>query len=282
MTIEKEQGREKESADERQVKMAKRSLISAQMLLFEFRSVIGNPYIHIFGVGMPVMMMILICRVVSSEITDPEILSDTVTAVFLGIGTMIPMATVLMGYGMARAKDLEREIPLRMELFGIRKADTLCNNALAEMIYMLVSFCIYFAAGFGIVGVNTPKAAGLFIYVICILALSAIMFCLAYAISSLLKKFGPTYCVTMILYFALMILGGMMGVTYDNMPKGVQMLAKMLPVTYINRDFYLVWRGESYNFMPMLQSYLLFGAVSGILLLISMKQTARKCHSVEA
>ena len=48
MTIEKEQGREKESADERQVKMAKRSLISAQMLLFEFRSVIGNPYIHIF------------------------------------------------------------------------------------------------------------------------------------------------------------------------------------------------------------------------------------------
>lgn len=256
----------------------KRSLFSTRMLLFEFRSIIGNPYVHIFGVGMPVMMMVLICRVAATQVPDEALLSDVVTSVFLGIGTLIPMATVLMGYGVARAKDLEKEIPLRMELFGIRPIVFLCNNALAEISYMLVSFCIYFAVGFFIVGVKSPKAIGFILYIVCILALSGILFCLAYAISSLMKKFGPTYCVTMLLYFALMILGGMMGISYENLPEGIQVIAKMLPITYINRDFYTVWVGESYNFVPMLQAYLLFAAVAGILLFIALKRTARKHH----
>ena len=42
----------------------KRKTVSFQMLGFEFRKVIGNPYVHIFGVGMPVLMMIIITRAV--------------------------------------------------------------------------------------------------------------------------------------------------------------------------------------------------------------------------
>ena len=44
-----------------------KGLISGQMLLFEFRNTIGNPYVHIFGVGMPVLMMIIITRAVAGE-----------------------------------------------------------------------------------------------------------------------------------------------------------------------------------------------------------------------
>ena len=113
---------------------------------------------------------------------------------------------------------------------------------------------------------------------ICILALSVILFCLAHAISSLLRKFSLTYCVTMLVYFAMMILGGMMGISFDNMPGPVQAAAKLLPVTYINRDFYTVWNGESYNFMPMLQSYLLMAAIAGILMFFTLKRTERKLH----
>ena len=136
---------------------------------------------------------------------------------------------------------------------------------------MLISFVLYFAAGFAVVGVEAPKMSGLVIYMICILVLSAIMFCLAYAISGLLKKFGATY-------FGFMVLGGMMGITYDNMPEGLQIAAQMLPITYINRDFHTVWKGESYNYVPMLQSYLLLAAVTGILLFILLKKTARIKH----
>lgn len=253
-------------------------LVSLQMLAFEFRKTIGNPYVHIFGVGMPVLMMIIITRAVGAEIAEGEILSSVVTTVFLGIGSLIPMATIFMGYGVSNAQEIEKGIPLRMELFGIRTGVSLCNRILSELIFMVIAFVIYFVVGYVAVDLKAPKASGAVLYGICILGFSVILFCLSHAISSMLKKFGLTYCVTMLLYFGLMILGGMMGISYDNMPSALQMVAKFLPVTYINRDFYTVWRGESYNFMPMLQSYLLMAAVAGILMFISIRRSSRKLH----
>lgn len=256
----------------------KRKLISFQMLLFEFRKTIGNPYVHIFGVGMPVLMAIIITRAVTGEIVDPEALAAVKTTIFLGIGAMIPMATIFMGYGVSHAQELEKGIPQRMELFGIRVSETLCNRILSEVVFMLIAFLIYFGVGYAFVGVEPPKVWGALLYVICILVFSVILFCMAHAIASLLKKFSLTYCVTMLLYFAQMILGGMMGISYDNMPSVLQAVARMLPVTYINRDFYTVWRGEHYNFVPMLQAYLMMGAMAGILLFLSVRKEMRKLH----
>lgn len=252
--------------------------LSLQMLGFEFRKTIGNPYVHIFGVGMPVLMMIVVTRAVAGEMVDETALSMAETSIFLGIGALIPMATIFMGYGISNAQELEKGIPQRMELFGIRESVSLCNRILSEVIFMLIAFLIYFVAGYVLTDLKTPELGGAVLYVICILGFSVILFCLAHAISSLLRKFALTYCVTMLLYFVLMILGGMMGITYDNMPSGVQFIADFLPVTYINRDFYMVWNGEGYNFGPMLQSYLLMAALAGILMFFTVKRTARKLH----
>lgn len=256
----------------------KRKNVSLQMLLFEFRKTIGNPYVHIFGVGMPVLMMIIITRAVTGEIPDAAMHASVNTTVFLGIGALIPMATIFMGYAVSNAQELEKGIPQRMELFGITPGTTIRNRILAETIFMLLAFLIYFVAGYVVVDLEAPKLSGGVLYVICILGFSVLLFCFAYGISSLLRKFSLTYCVVMLLYFAMMILGGMMGISYENLPSGVQLVAKLLPVTYINRDFYTVWRGESYNFMPMLQSYLLMGAAAGILMFFTLKRTERKLH----
>lgn len=255
-----------------------KKLISGQMLLFEFRNTIGNPYVHIFGVGMPVLMMIIITRAVAGEMPDGPMLSEAMTSVFLGIGALIPMATIFMGYGVSHAQELEKGIPQRLELFGIKISATLCNRILSEFIFMVIAFVIYFVAGYGFVGVETPRVSGAVLYMVCILLFSVILFCLAHAIASLLKKFGATYCVTMILYFVQMILGGMMGISYDNMPSPMQVAAKLLPVTYINRDFYTVWKGKHYDFVPMVQSYLLMGAVAGILLFVTRRRERRELH----
>ena len=110
------------------------------------------------------------------------------------------------------------------------------------------------------------------------IGLGIICFILAHGIANLLGKFGPTYCVTMLLYFGFMVLGGMMGISYDQMSKGMQTVAKMLPMTYISRDFVTVWTGKNYNFMPMIQSYLFLAAIAGILLFIVWKKTERKVH----
>lgn len=254
----------------------RKGLISLQMLLFEFRKTIGNPYVHIFGVGMPVLMMIVITRAVAGEFTDAEAFRVAVTSVFLGIGALIPMATIFMGYGISNAQEMEKGIPQRMELFGIMTGVSLCNRILSETVFMVIAFCVYFAAGYLFTEIKAPEITGVMLYVICILTFSVILFCLAHAISTLLKKFSLTYCVTMILYFVFMILGGMMGITYDNMPSVVQVIAKLLPVTYINRDFYTVWTGGSYNFAPMVQAYLLMAAIAGLLLFLSVKRTARR------
>lgn len=256
----------------------KNSLISLPMILFEFRKTIGNPYVHIFGVGMPILMMIIITRAVVGGMTEGTALADVCTSVFLGIGAMIPMATIFMGYGVSNAQELEKGIPQRMELFGISTSVSMCNRILSEMIFMVMAFSIYFAAGYGLVEIRLPEWSGALLYILCILVFSVILFCLAHGISSLLRKFSLTYCVTMLLYFGMMILGGMMGISYDNMPSVVQAAARLLPVTYINKDFFSVWKGESYNFMPMFQSYLLLGAVAGILLFISAKRGSRKLH----
>lgn len=261
-----------------QNKSKSKKLISWQMLLFEFRNTIGNPYVHIFGVGMPVLMMIIITRAVAGEMPEGPILSAAMTSVFLGIGALIPMATIFMGYGISHAQEMEKGIPQRLGLFGIKVSVTLCNRILSEIIFMAIAFAIYFAVGYGFVGVEAPKVSGGLLYIACILVLSVILFCLAHAIASLLKKFGPTYCVTMILYFVQMILGGMMGISYDNMPSPMQVAAKLLPVTYINRDFYTVWRGEHYDFVPMVQAYLLMGAVAGILLFVTLRKERRELH----
>ena len=252
--------------------------LSMQMLGFEFRKTIGNPYVHIFGVGMPALMMIVVTRAVIGQMVDEAMVSQAETSVFLGIGALIPMATIFMGYGISNAQELEKGIPQRMELFGIRESVSLCNRILSEVIFMVFAFLVYFAAGYGLADLRAPKPVGVLLYVVCILGFSVILFCFAHAISSLLRKFALTYCVTMLLYFVFMILGGMMGITYDNMPDGVQALADFLPVTYINRDFCMVWSGESYNFGPMLQSYLLMGALAGILMFFTVKRTARKLH----
>jgi len=76
----------------------------------------------------------------------------------------------------------------------------------------------------------------------------------------------------MLTYFAFMILGGMMGIPYDSLPEWAKFLAKLLPVTYVNKDFYKIWIGDPYNFMPMVQSFLFLTAVAGILLLFAGKR----------
>lgn len=256
----------------------RRKLISLQMIQFELRNTTGNPYVHIFGIGLPILLVYMLSRVLVSEISNVSIRSMVITSLFLGIGAIIPLATVLIGYSASRAQELEKGIPQRMELFGIKAKESVCNKMISEIIFIIAAFAIYFAFGCLCMGIKAPTVSGALLYVICIFVLSVIVFCLAHALASIFKKFGITYCITMLLYFAIMLFSGMMGVTYENMSEGMQKIARLLPTTYINNDFYTVWTGESYNFMPMVQAYLFLAAIAGILLFVSLKRTARKLH----
>ena len=248
------------------------------MIQYELRNVAGNPFIHIFGVGFPILMSMIISKAAASEIPDNTFIGEIVTSIFLGIGSIIPLATILMGYSSTCSQDIEKGIPLRMQLFGFSEKYTIINRLIAEFIYMTFAFVIYFIVGISVLKIVSPVISGVIIYFICLYIFAAALFILAHAIANLVKKFGLTYMITMIIYFGMMILSGMMGIAVDKLPKGVKVVSNLLPSTYLNKDIYTVWIGKTYNFVPMLQSYIFFFALSGILTFIMIYQSKRNLH----
>ncbi|MDE7310394.1 MAG: ABC transporter permease [Eubacterium sp.] len=250
----------------------KDKIITSFMMKYELLQVIGNPYVHIFGVGLPIMFAIIITKVALAEVPGEEWAPMVTTSIYLGMGALIPMAVLLMGYSVSYAQELSKGIPERMQLFGIKKSVQLCNRALSQLLFLLFAFLIFFTSGYLLSELQRPTMHGLAVYILCMLAFSMICLALAHGLACICRNFGKTYCVSMILYFAFMILGGMMGISYEDLPAWAQAVAKLLPVTYINKDFYKIWTGESYHYMPMLQSFLFLGAVSGILLFFALKR----------
>lgn len=253
-----------------------RKKLSPSLLLFEFRNITGNPYVHIFGIGLPVLMAIIFSTMMASQIQNAEILSTAVTALFLGIGAMIPMAAILIGYAATYSMELEKGIPQRLELFGINAGMTIISRIIAELAFQICAFIIYFIVGVFVLDIRTPVASGLILYIVCMIALAIIAFALAHAVSLLFKRFSIVYCITMLIYFGVMIASGMMGIDYDMLPSAVQAAARLLPTMYIARDFGDIWLGKGYNFAPMLQAYLFVGALAGVLLFFGVRRSAGK------
>ncbi len=252
--------------------------VSFRMIQYELRNVAGNPFVHIFGVGFPILLSIIITKSVSGEISANSYLGEIITSIFLGIGAVIPLATILMGYSSTCSQDIEKEIPLRMQLFGFSEKYTIINRLIAEFIYMTFAFVIYFIVGVNVIKLEAPAPSGVLLYFVCLYTFAAALFILAHAIANIVKKFGLTYMITMIIYFGMMILSGMMGITVDKLPKSVQLVSNLLPSTYFNKDFYAVWIGKAYNFVPLIQSYIFFFAISGILIFAMIYKSKRYLH----
>lgn len=250
--------------------------ITWKLILFEVRNIIGSPFIHIFGIGFPIFMVVIICKAIAAEMPSGDMLRSAQTQVILGIGTIIPLATILMGYACQYSQELEKEIPLRMLLFGFREKHTMINRIIAECIFMSVAFIIYFTVVIAIFDIVTPTWGGVVAYFLLLYLISGILFLLSHSIASIIKKFGATYVVVMALYFGIMILSGMMGIKIEALPGFLQNIAKLIPFYYYNQqEFLSLWTGESYNFIPMLQSLIFLGAISGIILFISLRKSSR-------
>lgn len=99
---------------------------------------------------------------------------------------------------------------------------------------------------------------------------------LAHGLASIFKEFGKTYAVSMTIYFAIMILGGMMGIRLSDLPPFLQKVSRYLPTTQMSEYYIDFWAGKSYNAAPLIQSMLFFGSICVIVLLISFRVNRRK------
>ncbi|MFG6342514.1 MAG: hypothetical protein K1W35_01640 [Lachnospiraceae bacterium] len=51
----------------------KKKIITWRMMLYELRNITGNPFVHIFGIGMPLFMAVFITRTAVSDVICCEL-----------------------------------------------------------------------------------------------------------------------------------------------------------------------------------------------------------------
>ncbi|MGF7142894.1 ABC-2 type transport system permease protein [Anaerotaenia torta] len=247
---------------------------SRRLVQYELRNIAGNPFVILFGVVFPILMCALFSVMMKRQVPK-ETYPEVITSIFITMSMIIPMAILLIGYAANYSQELEKEIPLRMNLFGFRERTVLAARMIAYFIFLTVALLIYLVSAMMIIDIQVPAPSSVVILVAALYLLSVILFVLAHGISNIFCKFGPTYAVSMFLYFGFMILSGMMGITVDHLPKGMKAVARVFPMSYISSDFVGFWQGGSYNFAPIVQSYLFFGALSLIILILSTRRRQR-------
>ncbi|MDF2541736.1 MAG: type transporter [Herbinix sp.] len=252
----------------------KKKQLNWRLVQYELRNITGNIFVIFFGVFFPIMMSILFSFVFKKQVPE-EMYPKTITAIFITMSMIIPMAVLLIGYAANYSQELEKDIPLRLSLFGFREKTMLTAKMIAYLIFTTLAFVLYMVTDVLMLDIQIPKFSSAICLIVSLYALSVVLFVLSHGLASIFRKFGPTYAVSMLLYFGFMILCGMMGVTVDQLPKVLNVIAKVLPMSYISSDFIDFWQGGDYNFAPFIQSFLFFGAISFIILILSIKKNQR-------
>lgn len=251
--------------------------LTKHLLIYEIRNATGNGFAIFFGVVFPLLLSILFSHVVAGQVPVSQ-RTDARTSIFLSIMMIIPMATTFVGYAATYSQEIENNIPLRFELFGIGKHTALAAKLIANLVFLLASTAIYFAVDLPLIQIYAPSPAAVPLVIFIVILLGAILLVIAHSIAVMMGKFSRTYAVTMILYFGFMILCGMFGVQLSQFPPALRAIAKLLPMTYMSTDsdFLSVWKGESYNPARFILSFVFLAAVAAALFLISVWKSRRR------
>ena len=251
--------------------------LTKHLLVYEIRNATGNIITIFFGVIFPLFMSILFSNVIAGQVPVSRQM-DVRTSIFLSMIMIIPMATMFIGYAATYSQEIENNIPLRLDLFGVKKRTALAAKLLANLIFLLASTAIYFAVDLPLIKIDTPSAGAVLLLILIVILLGALLLVIAHAIANLTGKFSRTYALTMLLYFGFMILCGMMGVQVSDFPPVIQTIAKLLPMTYMgtSTDFLTIWKGGSYNPTNFILSFVFLGAVAVVLFLISVWKNRRR------
>jgi len=250
-------------------------LFNLGLVKYEFRNLMGNIFTIIFGVFFPIGITLFFGKALVGNV--PEDMRDVfITSIFITSILIIPLASILVGYSAVFSQELEKNIPLRFRLFGYSEKTVLTSKICANLIFITLSLILYTVVICSVLKIQMPTLSSALILIVSLYLLSTFLFILAHGIALFFKKFGPTYAITMMLYFAIMILSGMFGVQAKDFPDAIKAVAYVLPTTYIGGEFIDFWQGGSYNFVPYIQSFIFFAAVSCIILFMSIHHDSRR------
>jgi len=185
--------------------------LNFNLIKYELRNLVGNIFTLIFGLFFPIFMTVFLGNIIGAKV--PENMKETVmTNIFITSSLIIPLATIFIGYSAVFSQELEKNIPLRFRLFGYSEKTLLVSKICANLIFMTASLFIYTTIVWFALEIQIPTIKSALILIVSLYALATCLFVLAHGIALFFKKFGPTYGITMVLYFAIMILSGIFGI----------------------------------------------------------------------
>lgn len=239
------------------------------LFLYELRNIFGNWYVLFFGIVFPIAMAILISQTVLRDVPE-NFRQQAITGLVLGFAQLIPMAGIFLGHAALYSKELEDRVPIRMQLFGFPQREILIAKLQAQMCFLTIALILHFGILYPVLGYAPPSFTHSLVYFLILYLLGVIYFVFAHGIANLFRRFGPAYGVSMGLYFAFMILGGMMGVPAESLPGPVRGVSNLLPFTHLSKPGITeYWLGGTHNFAPMIQALIFFSCLAGAVLFAS-------------
>lgn len=247
---------------------------SLRMIRYELRNINGNFMPHFFGIVFPNIMSLLFASIFGKQV--PEAMrQETVVSMVICMSLIIPMSIMFLGYGALYSQEVENGIPLRMRLFGFEEKSLITAKIIAHLFFLTLALMIYAVVQALALDIPKPAFSSLLCLLVSLYLIGVIFLVIVHAMANLFRRFSVTFGVSMFSYFLLMMITGMMGISTDQLPKVLQRIAGVFPLTYIANDFAGFWQGGSYNFMPYLQSCIFMGAAAGILLMYAQYRDRR-------
>lgn len=242
---------------------------------YEFLNTMYNGYAFFFGAIFPVLLIHLISRSALKDV-PADVKPEVVTTIFIGMAMLVPLASIFLSHAATYSNELDKNVPERILLFGFSEKDILFNKMASNFIFLTFCMMIYFAGTVPFMELEKPTLAAGTLWLFGIYLLSGILMTLSHGISTLIRKFGPTYGVVMALYFAMMILSGYMGISVSDLPKSLKWISDLLPTTQLGNNYIGFWLGKDYNFGPLVQSMIFMAALSLVVLLSAFKIRGRR------
>lgn len=239
--------------------------INKYQIKYEILNMINNGYAFFFGCLLPICLFHLIRNSALQDVPKKYI-GQANTQILLGFSLLIPLATIFLSFASNLANEKDKNIPERLALFGLSHNSILLSKMISNYLFLTGCYLIYclmtlpFAKFEGSKGIYP-----LLVFIILIYVFSGVLMILAYGIANIFKGFGITYGVSMGIYFGLMILSGNMGVSIDTFPSGLRFIADLSPLTHLSEPYMNFWLGKSYNFGPLVQSFIFFTCISVLL-----------------
>lgn len=179
-------------------------MIKKRKLVFEFQNLLGNIITLFVGFAFAPMMALVFCN---SYANVPQALNQ----LYLGFFCTIPLSMVFVGFSSLFSQEVEPGFTLRAELFGYSRVSQALHKFMVLTVFVLLSSIIYswvFLSHF-----NLPLPNEVIIGQMAIFPIlnTAVYFIIVFILTTILKKFSRVYGISMISYFAIMIISGIMG-----------------------------------------------------------------------